>query len=123
LSLRRRELSQAYLVRLMAAPSDPRGVLALSMAVEIMGADPDARLFQEIRERLGLGYDLSAAVEQGPDWAVAVLAASAARDEARGKPHRDGTGVCARASHHAVGAGCRGAAGSARPVRPGRPPL
>ena len=83
LSLRRRELSQAYLVRLMAAPSDPRGVLALSMAVEIMGADPDARLFQEIRERLGLGYDLSAAVEQGPDWAVAVLAASAARDEER----------------------------------------
>ena len=67
----------------MAAPSDPRGVLALSMAVEIMGADPDARLFQEIRERLGLGYDLSAAVEQGPDWAVAVLAASAARDEER----------------------------------------
>ncbi|TMA65078.1 MAG: insulinase family protein [Deltaproteobacteria bacterium] len=40
-------------------------------------------LFQEIRERLGLGYDLSAAVEQGPDWAVAVLAASAARDEER----------------------------------------
>src|SRR5439155_581661 len=28
LSLRRRELSQAYLVRLMAAPSDPRRVLA-----------------------------------------------------------------------------------------------
>ena len=82
-SLHRRELSQAYLVRLMAAPSDPRGVLALSMAVEIMGADPDARLFQEIRERLGLGYDLSAAVEQGPDWAVAVLGASAAREEER----------------------------------------
>ena len=81
LHLRRRELSQAYVVRLIAAPSEPRAVVALSLAVEIMGADPDARLFQEIRERLGLGYDLSAAVEHGPDWAVAVLAASAARGE------------------------------------------
>ena len=61
---------QAYLVRLIAAPPAPREVLALSMAVEIMGADPDARLFQEIRERLGLGYDLGASVEHGLDWAA-----------------------------------------------------
>ena len=53
------------------------------MAVEIVGADPDARLFQEIRERLGLGYELSAGVEHGRDWAVAVLSASAARDDER----------------------------------------
>jgi predicted Zn-dependent peptidase len=83
LTLRRSDLSQAYVVRLIGAPADPRRVLALSMAVEIIGADPDARLFQEIRERLGLGYDLSAGVEQGPDWAVAVLAASAARGDER----------------------------------------
>jgi len=81
--LRRSDLPQAYLVRLTAAPATPRDVLALSMAVEIVGADPDARLFQEIRERLGLGYDLSASVEHGSDWAVAIIAASAARDDER----------------------------------------
>jgi predicted Zn-dependent peptidase len=83
LRLRRRDYAQAYLVRLMAAPTQARDVLALSLAVEIVGADPDARLFQEIRERLGLGYDLSASVEYGTDWAAAVIAASAAREDAR----------------------------------------
>jgi predicted Zn-dependent peptidase len=81
--LRRNDSPQAYVVRLIAAPPEPRAILALSLAVEIVGADPDARLFQEIRERLGLGYDLSAGVEHGLDWAVAVLAASAARDDER----------------------------------------
>jgi predicted Zn-dependent peptidase len=81
--LRRADFPQAYLVRLTATPPTPRDVLALSMAVEIVGADPDARLFQEIRERLGLGYDLSASVEQGSDWAVAIISASAARDDDR----------------------------------------
>jgi predicted Zn-dependent peptidase len=83
LRLRRRDLAQAYLVRLLAVPREPRAALALSLALEIVGADPDARLFQEVRERLGLGYDLGATVEQGRDWAVAVLTASAARDQAR----------------------------------------
>jgi predicted Zn-dependent peptidase len=83
LRLRRRDLAQAYLVRLLAVPREPRAALALSLALEIVGADPDARLFQEVRERLGLGYELGATVEQGPDWAVAVLSASGARDEAR----------------------------------------
>jgi predicted Zn-dependent peptidase len=84
LRLRRREFPQAYLVRLIGAPPRPRDVLALSIAVEIIGADPDARLFQEVRERLGLGYDLGASVEHGLDWAVAVISASAARgDESR----------------------------------------
>jgi predicted Zn-dependent peptidase len=83
LRLRRADFPQAYLVRLIGAPASPRAVLALSMAVEIVGADPDARLFQEIRERLGLGYDLSASVEHGLDWAVAVIAASAGRDDER----------------------------------------
>lgn len=77
--LRRRDLTQTYLVRMSAAPADARGVLALSLALEIVGADPDARLFQEVRERLGLGYDVGASVEHGPDWAAAVVSASAAR--------------------------------------------
>jgi predicted Zn-dependent peptidase len=78
--LRRRNLTQSYLVRLTAAPPDARSVLALSLAIEIVGADPDARLFQEVRERLGLGYDVGASVEHGADWAVAVISASAARE-------------------------------------------
>lgn len=77
--LRRRDLSQSYLVRLAAVPTEPRAVVALSLAMEIVGADPDARLFQEIRERLGLGYDVSAGVEHGSDWAVAVIGATAGR--------------------------------------------
>jgi predicted Zn-dependent peptidase len=83
LRLRRSDLPQVHLVRLICAPPTPRDVLALSMAVEVVGADPDARLFQEIRERLGLGYDLGATVEHGTDWAVAVFSASAARDDER----------------------------------------
>ncbi len=81
--LHRSDLMQAYVVRLIAAPARPREVLALSMAVEIIGADPDARLFQEVRERLGLGYDVGASVEHGLDWAVAVFSASAGRDDDR----------------------------------------
>jgi predicted Zn-dependent peptidase len=79
--LQRSDFPQVYMVRMMEAPSAPRALLALSMAVEIVGADPDARLFQEVRERLGLGYDLGVSVEQGLDWAVAVLSASAARHD------------------------------------------
>jgi predicted Zn-dependent peptidase len=81
--MRRQDLAQSYLVRIAAAPPDPRSVLALSLALEIVGADPDARLFQEIRERLGLGYDVGATVEHGAGWAVAVISASAAREHER----------------------------------------
>jgi predicted Zn-dependent peptidase len=55
-------------------------VLALALALEIVGADPAARHFLEVRERLGLGYDVGASLEHGRDWAVAVLSASAARE-------------------------------------------
>jgi predicted Zn-dependent peptidase len=77
--LRRQDLAQTYLVRLVAAPTAPRAALGLSLAIEIVGADPDARLFQEIRERLGLGYDVGASLDHGRDWAVAILSASASR--------------------------------------------
>ena len=81
--MHRDDFPQVYLVRLIAAPAAPRPVLALSLAIEIVGADPDARLFQEVRERLGLGYDLGFSVEDGTDWAVAVLTASAGRNDER----------------------------------------
>jgi predicted Zn-dependent peptidase len=80
---RRTDLSQAYLVRLARVPRDHRRQLALQVALDVVGADPDARLFQEIRERLGLGYDVGATLEAGPDWAATVLSASAARGHAR----------------------------------------
>lgn len=82
LRLRRRDLTQSYFVRILRAPSSPRRLLAFSAALEIVGADPDARLFQEVRERLGLGYDIGASIDAGPDWAVAVLFASASRQDA-----------------------------------------
>ncbi|HWP64642.1 MAG TPA: pitrilysin family protein [Candidatus Limnocylindria bacterium] len=83
LRLRREDLPQAYLIRLARVPSDHRRQLALQVALEIVGADPDARLFQEVRERLGLGYDVGASLEVGPDWAATVLSASAAREQER----------------------------------------
>lgn len=73
---------QAYLIKMVAVPADPRELLAVGMAIDLVGADPDSRLFQEIRERLGLGYDVSATVESGAGWAVATIAASAARSAA-----------------------------------------
>ena len=80
--LRRSDLTQAYYVRVVRAPTSQRKLLAFTAAVEIVGSDPDARLFQEVRERLGLGYDVGASVEHGSDWAVALLSASAARQDA-----------------------------------------
>jgi predicted Zn-dependent peptidase len=82
LRLRRGSSPQVHLVRLMTAPLVPRALLAASVAVEVVGADPDARLFQEVRERMGLGYELGLGVEHGRDWAVVVLSASAARADA-----------------------------------------
>jgi predicted Zn-dependent peptidase len=49
------------------------------MALDLVGSDPDSHLFQEVRERLGLGYDVSASLEWGPDWGLATIAASAGR--------------------------------------------
>jgi predicted Zn-dependent peptidase len=76
------ESSQAYLTMLLCVPPRHRPLLAAGVALDLMGSDPDSRLFQELRERLGLSYEVSAHLEWGPDWAVAVLSASAARGQA-----------------------------------------
>jgi predicted Zn-dependent peptidase len=83
LRMHRADLTQAYLVRLTRVASDHRHQVALSLAVDVVGADPDARLFQEVRERLGLGYDVGASMETGPDWAATILSASAGREHER----------------------------------------
>lgn len=74
---------QAWLLHLLEVPAEPRLLLAVGMALDLVGSDPDSRLFQEVRERLGLGYEVSATLDWGPDWAVATLAASSARGELR----------------------------------------
>ncbi len=73
---------QAYVIKTIAVPPTPRRLIAVGLALDLVGADPDSRLFQEIRERLGLGYDVSAGLEWGSDWAVATISASAARGAA-----------------------------------------
>jgi predicted Zn-dependent peptidase len=74
---------QAYVLKMIAVPPVPRQLIAVGLALDLVGADPDSRLFQEIRERLGLGYDVSATLDWGSDWAVATVAASAARGAAQ----------------------------------------
>jgi len=80
--VRDRDSSQAYLALMLAVPSSPHRLLATGVAVDIVGADPDSRLFQELRERLGLSYEVGAHLEWGPDWALAVVTASGARSRA-----------------------------------------
>jgi predicted Zn-dependent peptidase len=74
---------QAYVTKLIAVPPVPRQLIAVGLALDLVGADPDSHLFQEIRERLGLGYDVAATLDWGSDWAVAIVSASAARGAAK----------------------------------------
>lgn len=74
---------QAYLTKMMAVPRDPRKLIAVGIALDLVGSDPDSRLFQEVRERLGLGYEVSAALDFGSDWAVAQVSASSSRGAAK----------------------------------------
>ena len=101
--VRDRDSSQAYLTVLMPVPSAPRSLLATGVAVDIVGADPDSRLFQELRERLGLSYEVGAHLEWGPDWACAVVAASGARSRAP-RLVRAVEDICRRAADEGFGA-------------------
>jgi predicted Zn-dependent peptidase len=64
-------------VRFLEVDPSPRNLLALGVALDLVGADPDSTLFQAVRERHGLGYEVSADLEWGAGWAAAVLSASA----------------------------------------------
>lgn len=74
---------QASVLAMMELPPDPKELIAVGVALDIVGADPDSRLFQEVRERQGLGYDVSAHLDWGPDWAVASVSASSSRAAVR----------------------------------------
>lgn len=79
LRLRDEDSNQAYVVQFFPIPPVPRQLLATGVAIDLVGADPDSRLFQELRERLGLTYEVGAHLEWGPDWALAVVSASGSR--------------------------------------------
>jgi predicted Zn-dependent peptidase len=74
--------NQAFLTILLPVRPEPRSLLATGLALDLVGSDPDSHLFQELRERLGLSYEVSAHLEWGPDWALAVISASGARTHA-----------------------------------------
>lgn len=102
LQLRDRDSSQAYLAMLLPVSAAPRRLLATGVAVDIVGADPDSRLFQELRERLGLSYEVGAHLDWGPDWALAVISASGARSRAD-RLVRAVTDTCKRAAETGFG--------------------
>ncbi len=81
LRLRRLGGGQAYVTKMLEVKPEPRELIAMGMALDVVGSDPDSRLFQEVRERLGLGYDVSATLDWGGDWGVAMISASAARGQ------------------------------------------
>ncbi|MGH7860389.1 MAG: insulinase family protein, partial [Candidatus Binatia bacterium] len=74
---RRAGLSQLYMNRIYAVPPAPRALVALGMALEVLGTDPDGRLYHEVRERQGLSYDLWADLQVGAGWATMQVGAVA----------------------------------------------
>ena len=103
LRVRDDESSQAYLTVLLPVRPAPRTLLATGVALDVVGADPDSRLFQELRERLGLSYEVGAHLEWGPDWACAVISASGARSRAS-RLARAVDDTCRRAAEDGFGA-------------------
>jgi predicted Zn-dependent peptidase len=68
---------QSFVVRFLEVDPSPKNLLALGVALDLVGADPDSTLFQAVRELHGLGYEVSAELEWGSGWGAAVLSASA----------------------------------------------
>jgi predicted Zn-dependent peptidase len=80
---RRSGLSQLYVTTIVSVPHEPRPLVALGMALEILGTDPDGRLYREVRERHGLSYDLWADLQVGAGWATMQVGAVAPRRSER----------------------------------------
>jgi len=77
--LRRSGLTQLYLTTLFSVSAHRRELLALGLALEILGTDPDGRLYHEVREKRGLSYDLWADLPGGAGWAALTVGAVAER--------------------------------------------
>lgn len=81
--LRRTGLTQLYWTTLFAVPAAARSLVAVGMALEILGTDPDGRLYREVREQRGLSYDLWAELHAGAGWAAMQIGAVAAKRSER----------------------------------------
>ena len=81
--LRSRSGGQSHVYRLQEIDRQPRNFLAVQVALDLVGADPDSHLFQAIREEHGLGYDVAADAEWGAGFAAIMLSASAGPGEGR----------------------------------------
>lgn len=68
---------QSFVARFLELDARIENLLAVGVALDLVGADADGALFQAVRERYGLGYEVSAGLEVGVGWAAAVLSASA----------------------------------------------
>ncbi len=91
------ERGQGYVTILISMPPDTRHILATGVALDMIGTDPDSRLFQELREKMGLSYDVSGHVEWGPDWALASISSSSSRGQVE-RLLREMQRVCAEAA-------------------------
>lgn len=76
---RRAGIGQLYWTKLVSLPFDTRSLVALGIALDVVGTDPDGRLYHEVRERRGLSYDLWADLQSGAGWATLVVGAVADR--------------------------------------------
>lgn len=81
--LQSRKGGQSHVYQLQEIDRRPRNFLAVQVALDLVGADPDSRLFQAIREEHGLGYDVAADAEWGAGFAAIMLSASAGPGESR----------------------------------------
>jgi predicted Zn-dependent peptidase len=77
LDLRGKNGGQCFTVRMIEVDSTPKNLLAVGVALDLVGADPDSALFQAVREDHGLGYDVGADLEWGVGFAAAIFSASA----------------------------------------------
>lgn len=67
---------QGFVARFLELEAGIENLLAVEVALDLVGADADGALYQAVREEHGLGYEVAADVELGVGWGAAVLSAS-----------------------------------------------
>lgn len=67
---------QGFVAQFLELSPDVENLLAVGVALDLVGADADGALYQAVREEHGLGYEVEADLELGVGWGAAVLSAS-----------------------------------------------
>lgn len=67
---------QGFVAQFLELEPDVENLLAVGVALDLVGADADGALYQAVREEHGLGYEVEADLELGVGWGAAVLSAS-----------------------------------------------